>query len=94
MIQELEEKVAYLEAEVSPFALVCLHSQYLFAFSCFSIVSFSFIFPFRFAQCQGTLLILSILQNKEMRDQMDYFLGGRGAASYLPPEHNSQIVYR
>ncbi|XP_048881078.1 tuftelin 1a isoform X1 [Brienomyrus brachyistius] len=46
VIRELEEKVAYLEAE-----------------------------------------------NKEMRDQMDYVLGGQKPASYLPPERNSQIVY-
>uniref|UniRef100_A0A3B5MX71 Tuftelin 1a n=1 Tax=Xiphophorus couchianus TaxID=32473 RepID=A0A3B5MX71_9TELE len=46
VIQELEEKVAFLEAE-----------------------------------------------NREMRDQMDYFLGGQRSSSYLSTERNPQIVY-
>lgn len=34
------------------------------------------------------------VQNREMHDQMDYFLGGQKSNSYLSSEHNPQIVYR
>ncbi|MEQ2165750.1 hypothetical protein GOODEAATRI_020390 [Goodea atripinnis] len=33
-------------------------------------------------------------ENREMRDQMDYFLGGQRSNSYLSSERNPQIVYR
>ncbi|MED6286304.1 hypothetical protein CHARACLAT_004597 [Characodon lateralis] len=32
-------------------------------------------------------------ENREMRDQMDYFLGGQRSNSYLSSERNPQIVY-
>ncbi|KAM3873311.1 tuftelin 1a [Diretmus argenteus] len=32
-------------------------------------------------------------ENREMHDQMDYFLGGRRSNSYLSSERNPQIVY-
>ncbi|XP_041842793.1 tuftelin 1a [Melanotaenia boesemani] len=32
-------------------------------------------------------------ENREMKDQIDYFLGGQRSNSYLSPEHNPQIVY-
>ncbi|XP_028984184.1 tuftelin 1a [Betta splendens] len=32
-------------------------------------------------------------ENREMRDQMDYFLGGHRSNSYLSSERNPQIVY-
>ncbi|XP_028327285.1 tuftelin 1a [Gouania willdenowi] len=32
-------------------------------------------------------------ENREMRDQMDYFLGGQKTNSYLSTERNPQIVY-
>ncbi|XP_069552053.1 tuftelin 1a [Brachyistius frenatus] len=32
-------------------------------------------------------------ENREMHDQMDYFLGGQRSNSYLSSEHNPQIVY-
>ncbi|KAK2844593.1 hypothetical protein Q5P01_011252 [Channa striata] len=32
-------------------------------------------------------------ENREMHDQMDYFLGGQRSHSYLSSEHNAQIVY-
>lgn len=34
------------------------------------------------------------VQNREMHDQMDYFLGGQKSNSYLSSERNPQIVYR
>uniref|UniRef100_A0A3B5ATM8 Tuftelin 1 n=1 Tax=Stegastes partitus TaxID=144197 RepID=A0A3B5ATM8_9TELE len=33
-------------------------------------------------------------ENREMHDQMDYFLGGQRSNSYLSSERNAQIVYR
>lgn len=32
-------------------------------------------------------------ENREMHDQMDYFLGGQRSNSYLSSERNPQIVY-
>ncbi|KAF3691942.1 Tuftelin [Channa argus] len=32
-------------------------------------------------------------ENREMHDQMDYFLGGQRSNSYLSSEHKAQIVY-
>ncbi|KAJ8004999.1 hypothetical protein DPEC_G00142100 [Dallia pectoralis] len=32
-------------------------------------------------------------ENREMHDQMDYFLGGQRSNPYLSSDHNSQIVY-
>ncbi|XP_038146165.1 tuftelin 1a [Cyprinodon tularosa] len=32
-------------------------------------------------------------ENREMRDQMDYFLGGQRSNSYLSSERNPQIIY-
>lgn len=37
---------------------------------------------------------LLCVQNREMHDQMDYFLGGHRSNSYLSSERNPQIVYR
>lgn len=34
------------------------------------------------------------VQNRQMHDQMDYFLDGQRSNSYLSSEHNPQIVYR
>lgn len=43
--------------------------------------------------CELTPDLLCV-QNREMHDQMDYFLGGQRSNSYLSSERNPQIVYR
>lgn len=39
-------------------------------------------------------LDLLFVQNREMHDQIEYFLGGERSNSYLSSERNPQIVYR
>lgn len=109
LIKELEEKVALLEAEVrrrplffcsekkkqkmwcemmklnSPFCQVRRYAQRLNG----TIV--------RFEEAGFKLISLFDLvrvQNREMRDQMDHFLGGQKSSSYLSSEQNPKIVYR
>lgn len=41
-----------------------------------------------------SLFDLVRVQNREMRDQMDHFLGGQKSSSYLSSEQNPKIVYR
>lgn len=82
VIKELEEKVAFLEAEVR-----AASPQRNTHFIILNIV-----------ERDQWLLILTFdllfAQNREMHDRMEYFLGGERSNSYLSSERNAQIVYR
>lgn len=79
VIKELEEKVAFLEAEVSARTHTLSHIYtHMDHFSCVFI----------------TLLNHLFIQNRELHDQMDYFLNGQRSNSGLFSDSNAQIVYR
>lgn len=107
-IRDLEEKVAFLEAEVRDLILHFFLTSKLYVSCTHEVMNFSS--EHRMTKNQkwvtkaqdsqslswSTLIfIISLcLQNREMHDHMEYFLAGQDPPPHTPTENKPEVVYR
>lgn len=107
-IRDLEEKVAFLEAEVRDLILYFFLTSKLYVSCTHEVMNFSsehritknqkWVTKAQYSQSLSWstfIFIISLcLQNREMHDHMEYFLAGQDPPPHTPTENKPEVVYR